>query len=321
MLEPELEQMVSERTRAAGRPTSPGRRLRELLLEETPLIAPGAFSPMAAKLVEQAGFKAVYMPGGGVALDRLGVADLGLITMSEMVETAAAMAQAIKAPLIADADTGFGNALNVQRTVREYERAGVAAIHLEDQVFPKRCGQLAGKGLVPLDEAAQKIRAAVEARSDPDFMIIARCDALSVTNMDDAIRRGEAYLAAGADMLFMESLHTVEEIAEIPQRLPAAHLFNMTSSGKTPMLPAAEIGRLGYKLMILPNFATLAAIRAIGEVLAQIKATGTVTGVLERCASFQVFTELGSLAQFQEADRRFASKALDATTHEDKAMK
>src|SRR5436309_3254616 len=171
---------------------SPGRKLRELLHRDQALMAAGAFSPMPAKLAEQAGFEAVYMPGGGTALDRVGVADLGLITMTEMLDNAAAIADCVSVPVIADADTGFGNALNVRRTVREFERAGVAAIHLEDQVFPKRCGHLAGKSLTPIDEAAQKIRAAVDARADPNFMIIARCDALTVEGIDDAVRRGHA---------------------------------------------------------------------------------------------------------------------------------
>lgn len=281
-------------------------RLRQLLQRDRALIAAGAFSPMPAKIAEQVGFEAVYMPGGGTALNRLGMADLGLITMSEMVDNAAAIARAVQLPVIADADTGFGNQLNVQRTVREYERAGVAAIHLEDQVFPKRCGSLPGKALVPLEEAAQKIRAAVAARSDPDFMIIARCDALLVAGMDEVIRRGEAYLEAGADMLFIESARTVDEIAEIPRRLPGAHVFNLPTSGKTPYLSEDEVTRLGYKLMILPNFTALAAIKVMTEVLAEIKRTGSVAGVLDRCASFQEFTALGGLQQFQEAERQFA---------------
>jgi 2-methylisocitrate lyase-like PEP mutase family enzyme len=190
--------------------------------------------------------------------------------------------------------------------VRAFERAGVAAIHLEDQMFPKRCGHLAGKSLIPLEEAVEKIRAAVEARADPDFMIIARCDALTVAGMDEAVRRGDAYLRAGADMLFIESPCSIEEIAEIPQRLPGAHLFNMASSGKTPFLSVDEITQYGYKLMLLPNFTALAAIKAMAEVLAEIRRTGTVAGVLDRCASFEGFTSLGGLAQLQQLEKRFA---------------
>jgi len=281
-------------------------KLRELLRRDQVLLAAGAFSPMPARLAEQVGFEAVYMPGGGTALNRLGVADLGLITMTEMIDNAAAIAQSVTVPVIADADTGFGNALNVQRTVREYERAGAAAIHIEDQEFPKRCGSLPGKVLIPLAEAAQKIRAAVAARTDPDFMIIARCDALSVEGMGGAVLRGQAYLDAGADMLFIEAATTVEQVAEIPRRLPGAHLFNLPTSGKTPFLSADEVTKLGYKLMILPNFAALAAIKAMRETLMEIKRTGSVTGILDRCASFDDYTELGGLSKLQASEKRFS---------------
>jgi 2-methylisocitrate lyase-like PEP mutase family enzyme len=297
-----------QRENAAPRLARPTTRLRELLRRDQALMAAGAFSPMPAKLAERAGFEAVYMPGGGTALDRLGVADLGLITMTEMLENAAAIAQSVTVPVIADADTGFGNQLNMQRTVREFERAGVAAIHIEDQVFPKRCGHFSDKTLIPIEEASQKIRAAVDARCDPDFMVIARCDALTVGGMDEVVRRGKAYLEAGADMLFVESPRSMEEIAEIPQRLPAAHLFNMAASGKTPFLSVDDVTRLGYKLMILPNFTMLAAIKAISEVLTEIKRSGTVAGVVDRCASFQEFTALGGLAQLQQVEKRFATR-------------
>jgi 2-methylisocitrate lyase-like PEP mutase family enzyme len=189
--------------------------------------------------------------------------------------------------------------------VREYERAGVAAIHIEDQVFPKRCGQFEGKSLIALDEAVQKIRAAVAARSDPDFMIIARCDALGVSGMDEAVRRGRSYLEAGADMLFIEAPRSIEEITEIPQRLPGPHLFNQTASGKTPFLTVPEVTRLGYKLMILPNFTALAAIKAMTEVLAEMKRSGGAAAIVDRCASFAQFTALGDLAEWQEVEKRF----------------
>lgn len=283
----------------------PTTRLRELLKRDEALMAAGAFDPMAAKLVERAGFEAVYMTGAGTALARVGMPDVGLITMTEMVQNAAAIAEAVKIPLIADADTGYGNQLNVRRTVREYERAGVAGIHLEDQIFPKKCGHLLGKRLIPIEEAVQKIRAAVDVRQDPDFLIIARCDALLVAGMEEAVRRGQAYLEAGADMLFIESPRTMEEIAAIPQRLKGMHLFNMASSGKTPFLSIKDVTRLGFKLMILPNFATLAAIKAMREVLAEMKATGSAASVLDRCASFQEFFELGGLSEVQELEARF----------------
>lgn len=282
--------------------------LRALLQAEGALMAPGAFGPMPAKLIEQAGFAAVYMPGGGVALNRLGVADLGLITLTEMVDSAAAIVAAVSVPVIADADTGFGNQLNVQRTVREYERAGVAAIHLEDQVFPKRCGHLAGKSLIPVEEAAQKIRAAVAARTDPDFMIIARCDGLSVTGFEDVRQRCAIYRDAGADMIFVESPRSIEEIEKIPRAIPGVHLFNMSAGGNTPALSCEEVGQLGYKLMLLPNFVALAAIRAMAEMLAVIRRTGSVAEIGEFCATFAEFTGLGGLAEFSEIERRFSAR-------------
>ncbi|SAK98246.1 carboxyvinyl-carboxyphosphonate phosphorylmutase [Caballeronia calidae] len=283
----------------------PTKTLRELLERDGALLSAGVFGPMPAKIAEQAGFETVYMAGGGTALARAGYADLGLMTLTEMADNAAAIAQSVEVPVIADADTGFGNQLNVQRTVREYERAGVSAIHLEDQVFPKRCGHMEGKSLIPIEEAVQKIRAAVDARSSPDFLIIARCDALTVAGMEEVVRRGESYLEAGADMLFVESPRSIDEIAEIPRRLPGKHVFNMASSGKTPILSVDEVGQLGYKLMLVPNFATLAAIKAMREVLTEIKSTGTVAGVVDRCATFAEFTALGGLKELQEIEKRF----------------
>jgi 2-methylisocitrate lyase-like PEP mutase family enzyme len=282
-------------------------RLRALLRRDQALVAAGAFGAMPAILVEQAGFDAVYVPGGGTALARFGIADVGLVTMTEMVDNAAAIARSVSVPVIADADTGFGNQLNVRRTVREYEQAGVAGIHIEDQVFPKKCGQVSGKSVVSIEEAVQKIRSAVDARMDSDFIVIARCDALAIEGMDSAVRRGKAYLEAGADMLFIESPRSLEEITEIPRRLPGAHLFNMSASGKTPILSADEVTRLGYKLMILPNYTALAAIKAMSEVLAEIKRSGTVSNVLDRCASFKEFTALGGLDEFLRIEREFAA--------------
>jgi 2-methylisocitrate lyase-like PEP mutase family enzyme len=284
----------------------PATRLRALLREEPIVLAPGAFGPMPAKLAVNAGFDAVYMPGGGIAMNRLGVADLGLVTMTEMVDAAGAIVRAVDVPVIADADTGFGNLLNVRRAVQEFERAGVAAIHIEDQVFPKKCGHFSRKQLIPLTEAAQKIRAAVDARSDPDFMIIARCDALAVTGFDDVMRRCEAYMRAGADMLFVDSPQSIQDVEDIPRRIHGPHLYNQSAGGKT-VLPADTIAEFGYKLMIFPNFTALAAIRAIEEVLAEIKRSKTVAGVLDRCATFEEFTALGGLAEFNEIERRFAA--------------
>ncbi len=279
--------------------------LRRLLQGPEVIVAPGAADPMTARLVERAGFPAVYMTGSGTSLARYGFPDVGLVTLTEMVENARTIARAVNVPVIADADTGYGNVLNVRRTVREYEAASVAAIHLEDQVFPKKCGHLAGKRVIPKAEMVQKVRAACEAREDPDFVIIARCDALAVAGLDEALDRGRAYAAAGADVVFIESPQTMEEIAAIGRAFDVPLLYNMSTSGKTPALSAEELGRLGYRIMILPNFTTLAAIKGIRDVLAEIKRTGSVATLGARCASFREFMDLAGLPEIQEAEIRY----------------
>jgi 2-methylisocitrate lyase-like PEP mutase family enzyme len=285
--------------------TSAPRRLRELLARDEILVTPGGADPMMARLVERAGFDAVYMTGAGTAMSRMGVPDVGLITMTEMVANAAAMANAVEIPLIADADTGYGNPLNVQRAVREYERAGVAAIHIEDQLTPKKCGHLLGKRLVSTREMEQKVRAACDARKDDDFVIIARTDALAVDGLQAALDRGHSYLEAGADVLFVESPTTMEEIRAIGSSTESPLLFNMASSGKTPFLSAKEVQDLGFDVMIFPNFTTLSAIKAARGVLAEIASTGSAAGVLKDCATFPEFMELAGLADVQKLERLY----------------
>lgn len=281
-------------------------RLREIMARNGATMAAGVFNPMVAKLAVEAGFDLLYMPGGGIALNRLGVADVGLVTLTEMVESARDIARSVDVPLIADADTGFGNQLNVRRTVREYEQAGVAGIHIEDQVFPKKCGHFEGKRVIPLSEAAQKIAAAADARTDPDFVIIARCDALG-QGMDEVVRRCEAYREAGADVLFVDAPRNMADVKEIATRLPGPLLYNSSAGGKIPPMTVTEVGDLGYKLMIAPNFSALAAIKAIRETFAEMRASGSVAGVLDRCVSFKDFTALGGITEFNEIERRFAS--------------
>ncbi len=261
---------------------------------------------MPAKLAQRAGFEAVYLPGGGTALNRLGVADVGTITMTEMVDAAAAVVQCSNVPVICDADSGFGNHLNMQRTVREYERAGVAAIHVEDQAFPKKSGHAKGKVLLPIEEAAQKIRAAVDAKTDPDFMIIARCDAMSVGGLDEVIRRCAAYKQAGADMLFVEAPNSLEAVKAIPQSIPGPHLFNMSAGGSTPVLTVDEVGQLGYRLMIMPNFSALVAIKAMREMYDEIYRTGSVATIRNRGVSFKELQELGDIADYEALDRMYS---------------
>src|SRR5437773_11911830 len=229
-------------------------RLRELLVQRDLLVAPGAYDALSARLIAQAAFPAVYMTGFGTAASVLGQPDVGLLTMSEMVSRAAALAAVVgDRPLIADADTGYGNPINVRRTIREYERAGVAGVHIEDQVWPKKCGHMEGKQVIPMDEMVQKVRAAVEARKDPDFVIIARTDANAVHGLEDAIRRGKAYYEAGADVIFIEAPRSMIELRSIAQAFPGVPLlFNWAESGKTPPLPLEEIRALGFKLVIFP---------------------------------------------------------------------
>jgi 2-methylisocitrate lyase-like PEP mutase family enzyme len=247
-------------------------RLRVLVKSETMVIAPGAYDGLTAKLVAQAGFPAVYMTGAGTSVSH-GYPDFGLLTMSEMVENAARIVSAVHVPVIADADTGYGNELNVFRTVQEYERRGVAAIHIEDQVSPKKCGHLDDKEIVPRDEYIAKIRAALAARRDSDFMIIARTDARAVAGLDEAISRANAALTAGADMAFVEAPQTMDELAAVPKRVAGPCLLNVVRGGKTPEIDLRQAQTMGYRLAIVPGLLLKAVIGACDEVLSELRAT------------------------------------------------
>jgi len=249
--------------------------LRDLLARPGMTIAPGAYDAIGARLIEQAGFAAVYMTGAGTSAAR-GYPDFGLLTMSEMVDNAAVMARSIAVPLIADADTGYGNELNVTRTVREYEARGVAAIHIEDQVAPKRCGHLDGKEVVSREEFASKIRAAVEARRSKEFIVIARTDSRAMMSLDEAIARANAALEAGADIAFVEATQSVEEAAAVPKRVRGPCLLNVVPGGRTPITNLRDAEAMGYKLAILPGLMLQATITAGDAALAQVKATGIV---------------------------------------------
>lgn len=241
--------------------------LRRLMQESALVVAPGVYDAIGARLVQQAGFPAVYMTGAGVSAS-LGYPDYGLITMSEMVDRAGVIARSVPIPLISDADTGYGNELNVTRTVREFEARGVAAIHIEDQVSPKRCGHLEGKEVVSRAEYVSKIRAAVAARRDPGFVIIARTDARTVTNLDDAIDRGNAALDAGADMVFVEAPINIEEVESIPRRVRGPCVLNIVQGGKTPAFDLRVVEAMGYRLAIVPAFVLAPVTHAIEASLA-----------------------------------------------------
>jgi 2-methylisocitrate lyase-like PEP mutase family enzyme len=245
--------------------------LRALLRGEAMVIAPGAYDGLTAKLVAQAGFPAVYMTGAGTSVSH-GYPDFGLLTMSEMVENAARIVRSVDVPVIADADTGYGNELNVFRTVQEYEQRGVAGIHIEDQVTPKKCGHLDDKEIVSREDYVAKIRAAVAARRDADFMIIARTDARAVAGLEEAVARANAALAAGADMAFVEAPQTMEELAAVPKQVRGPCLLNVVRGGKTPEIDLLRAQALGYRLAIVPGLLLKAVIGACDEVLAELKA-------------------------------------------------
>ncbi|GAC1349605.1 MAG: isocitrate lyase/PEP mutase family protein [Ktedonobacteraceae bacterium] len=282
-------------------------RLRELLSGPDLLVAPGAYDALSARLIAQAGFSTVYMTGFGTAASVLGQPDVGLLTMSEMVSRASALAAVVgDLPLIADADTGYGNPINVRRTIHEYERAGVAGIHIEDQVWPKKCGHMEGKQVIPMDEMLQKVRAAVDARQDLDFVIIARTDSNAVYGLEDALRRGRAYRDAGADVIFIEAPRSLEELQAIAQAFPDTPLlFNWAESGKTPPLSLNEIRALGFKLVIFPVSLLFAASYAMLELLEVLKRCETPTSFSSRMVTFSQFIQHIGLPEIQELERRY----------------
>ena len=277
-----------------GTTKSAASRFRRMLQEPGIIMAPGAYDGLTAKIIQQAGFPAVYMTGAGTSVAQLGYPDLALATMTEMVSNAANIAEAVDVPVIADADTGYGGVLNVQRAVRQYQRAGVAAIHIEDQEFPKRCGHLDDKRVVSQSDMVRKIRAAVDARTDPDFTIIVRTDALAVTDWDDTMQRCQAYVEAGADMLFVEALRTSEQAERAARSFDVPLLYNFVETGKSPLLSAAELEKLGFKLVIFPVSALLTVCCSVLGLMRELKETGTTAHLLEGMVSLeQCFETVG----------------------------
>ena len=281
-------------------------RFKTLLGGGNIVVAPGAFDALSARLVEQAGFAAVYASGGAIARSA-GVPDFGLITPDEIAQRLAAMVEAVAVPVIADADTGYGNALTAQRAARAFERAGVAAFHLEDQVFPKKCGHYDDKALVPTAEMVQRLHAVRDALHDPDFTVIGRTDFIAVEGFEAALDRAAAYIEAGADMIFVEAPTTEVEIAEIARRLPGYKLINMFHGGKTPLLPAARLQQLGYHVVIIPSDTQRAAIRAMQRVLAVIARDGSAAAVIEDLASFAEREAVVDTAGYLARDKRYGA--------------
>ena len=263
--------------------------LRDFLRQPGIIVSPGAYDCLTAKIIEREGFPAVYLTGAGTAVAR-GERDLGFTTLSEMLASASAIASTIRVPLIADADTGYGGALNVYRTIREYERAGVAALHIEDQTFPKRCGHLDGKEVVSLAEMVTKIRAACEARTDPDFVLIVRTDALAVTGLDDTIRRCVAYAEAGADVLFVEALRTQADIDRVRREIDLPLLYNFVEHGKSPLLPVPELAALGFKMVIFPGSIMLSVSTLAQRVLRGFASMAPPCAFLMTCKASRSFS-------------------------------
>lgn len=287
-------------------------RLRQLISSPGIIAAPGAYDCLTARLIEQAGFPAVYMTGAGTSVARLGYPDLALATLTEMAANAASIVEAVKVPVIADADTGYGGVLNVQRTIRQYQRAGVAAVHIEDQEFPKRCGHLDDKRVVPADEMVQKIRAAVDARTDPDFVIIVRTDALAVNGWDDTMRRCQEYVKAGADMLFVEALRTPEEAEAAAKTLGAPLLYNFVETGKSPLLPVPELERMGFKMVIFPVSALLMVCSVVSGLMRELKEQGTTQHQMGNMVSVVEAFETVGLSRMLAQDRRYAPHQQDS---------
>lgn len=284
----------------------PSTKLRGLMEENAPVVAPGAYDGLSARLVERAGFPAVYASGGAISRST-GIPDLGLMSMSEIVARLETMVDAIGVPLIADADTGYGNALNVQHAVRAFQRAGVAGFHLEDQSFPKKCGHYDDKSIIAAREMAQKIRAVRDASEDPDFVLIARTDGLAVEGYEKTIERCHTYMEAGADVIFVEAPTSVEQIESIARDLPYPKLINMFHSGKTPLVPTQRLGDLGYAIVIIPSDTQRAAIGAMKRTLEAIRNEGHSGSVQEEMVSFGDREAIIGTDVYVERDKTYAA--------------
>lgn len=290
-----------------GRAPGQTATLRDRILDGEMVLAPGCYDALGARLIEEAGFSAAYMTGFGSSASRLGRPDIGLMSLPEMVDNARRLAQAVEIPVIADADTGYGNSINVIRTVHEYEAAGVSAIHIEDQVMPKKCGHMEGKQVVPTAEMAAKVSAAVAARRSEDFLIIARTDARAAEGLEAALERARSYREAGADALFIEAPQSVQEIETVARSFPDVPLlFNYAEGGKTPPISHARLRALGFRVVIFPLTLLLTATAAMRAALARIRSDGTPIELLPSLLSFEDFLEFIGIAEVRQLEQRFA---------------
>lgn len=278
-----------------------------------PLILPGAPDALSARLIEALGFEAVYITGAGVTNARLGMPDLGLITLAELADTVEAVRAAVTIPLVVDADTGFGGPLNVRRAVQMLERRGANAIQLEDQVFPKRCGHFAGKEVIPAAEMVAKLHAALDARAGDSLLIIARTDARQMLGLEAALERALLYREAGADVIFIEAPRSRDELAEIGRRLDGPLLVNVVEGGETPQLPAEELGTLGFSIVLYANAALRGAVHGMQVVLEHLRRTGSTLGVLEQMTGWEERQQLVGKPFFDELSERYATREPEVT--------
>jgi len=282
------------------------RSLRDLLRQGRLIAAPGVFDPLSAKLADAEGFEALYMSGFATVATHLGLPDAGLATYSDMLGRLQVIAAAVGAPVIADGDTGFGGLLNVERTVQGYEAAGAAAIQLEDQEFPKKCGHTPGRRVIPLEDAARKIAVAAASRRSPDFLIVARTDARTAHGLDEALRRAEAFAKAGADVLFVEALESEAEMEQVGRSFDLPLLINVVEGGKTPVLPAARLQELGFRLAIFPVTGLLAAAAALKATYAAIRSEGSSAGLAQPLYPFADFTRLMGFPRVWDFEKKWA---------------
>ena len=287
-------------------------KLRKSLQEPGIIMAPGAYDCLTAKIIENAGFPAVYMTGAGTSVATLGYPDLALATMGEMVGNAADIAATVNVPVIADADTGYGGILNIQRTIRQYQRAGVAGVHIEDQEFPKRCGHLDNKRVIGIDEMVGKIRAAVDVRTDDDFVIIVRTDALAVTGWDDTMRRCEAFTTAGADVLFVEAIRSPEEAERVVASVELPLLYNYVETGKSPLFTAGELEEMGFKIVIYPASALLTVGKVVAGLMEELKHKGTTAHLVDNMVTLNQCFELMGLSEMLATDESYSAEAMQA---------
>ncbi len=286
------------------------KKLAELIKGSEIVIAPGAYDMLSARLIQEAGFPALYMTGNGQSTSHLGLPDLGLMTMTEMIGFIRSTVQSVNIPVIADCDTGFGSLLNVQRTIREAEMVGCQAVQVEDQVLPKKCGHEKGRVIISEDEMCSKIHAATLARKSADFLIVARTDARTIS-IDEAIKRGNAYANAGADIIFVESPESIEEMKRITKEVTAPNLVNIVETGKTPCLPMRELQNIGYKIAILPVSAALTAMYAVRQMLTVLKGTGSTNSYLNHMISLQDYHTVTRFYELQAYEQELAKWRLE----------